>query len=152
MLIWAYNVVKGRHMERTTEPKLTAEDATDEQKHALKPFLRIVQRSPAKLIATLSILREGTIDSKTARPLRHIADIVGLVLETEVDLEALPDPETAEAMRRAIKDVASDERRLARLTAFVLATQSWQRQQAVQEQPVQLEPTTQLQQADTSAA
>ncbi len=139
-------------MARNTEPKLTAEDATDEQQHALKPFLGIVQRNPATVITTLSMLREGAIDSKAARPLRHVADIVRLVLETEVDLEAQPDPETAEAMRRAIKDVASDERRLARLTAFALATQSWQEQQATQEQPVQLEPTTQLQQADTSAA
>lgn len=139
-------------MARNTEPTLTAEGATGEQQHALEPFLGIVQKDPATVIAALSMLREGAIDHKAARPLRQIANIVRLVLDTEVDLEAQPDPETAEAMRSAIKDVASDDRRLARLTAFVVAAQSWQEQQLTQEQSVQLGATAQLEQTDTSAA
>jgi hypothetical protein len=74
---------------------------------------------------------------------------VGRVLNSKADLEATPDPETAEAMRRAIADIDPEDfdgRRLARLGAFTMGVLLWKEQQ-----PSQL-PEVQEQQNASSAA
>lgn len=119
-------------MRRNTKPQLEPESATDEQKAALKPFLVLVEKEPATVLEALSLLQENPENEITAKPLRKILGIIGTVLETGVDLEVQPDPETTNAMREAIKHIDkrdSSERRLARLAVYAQATQAWQEQQ-----------------------
>ena len=130
-------------MTRNTEPTLTPSDEMDsEQRKALRLFTKVTEDTPS---ITSSVIRAFTELSQANSPIdtteaqRLAARAVRQMLETGADLEASPDPETAEAMRRAIASAESahspENRRLARLGAFAISVQTWQEQQAAAQLP-----------------
>lgn len=143
-------------MARNTEPKLTASDGMDPlQRKALRLFAKITIDSPdltSGAIQTYSELRNASSPKALTSAQKLALRAVKQMLETEADLEANPDPETAEAMRRAIASSESahnpEDRRLARLGAFAMSVQAWQEQQ-----PAEVPETQIAEQYDgTSAA
>jgi|GEM_PF-6479657 hypothetical protein len=146
-------------MKRNTEPKLTVTDEmVSGQRNALRLFTKVTRDTPDITKDTLSAF--GELSRKPPKSLtaeqRLALRSVRQMLETKADLESVPDPETAEAMRRAIANVDSgdsDGRRLARPGAYAMGIEAWQIQNPTQIQPsVQLESETREQQNDSSAA
>jgi hypothetical protein len=140
-------------MVRETEPQLTVpEDATAQQRKILAGFIAVVNTDPTTADATVRAYNElsKTKSHKGMSSTQRLAlSAVGRVLNSKADLEATPDPETAEAMRRAIADIDPEDfdgRRLARLGAFTMGVLLWKEQQ-----PSQL-PEVQEQQNASSAA
>ncbi len=142
-------------MARNTEPKLTASDEMDSEQHkALRLFTKATRSIPNTMAHTIHTFGEvdTTATPRTTTPAHKLAQrAVRQILKTGADLEAKPDPETAESMRRAIVNIDPlqnpEARRLARLGVFTIEVGVWEEQQAAK-----FLVSQETQQADSSAA
>lgn len=118
--------------ERTIEPTLTLPDeAHADQIRALGEFTSFVDKSPETMLGALAIYH--TPEASRAKKLKPAVQVIGLLLVSNADIEAKPDSPTAEAMRKeldALKrktdgDPSIEQRRVARITAFVTERSVW---------------------------
>lgn len=133
-------------MARNTEPRLIApENAPEEQRTALALFLDTLSRHAAETAAILCSYRdpdEIVADSQSdqkADPQTlngRILRVLGPVFETEIDLDAEPDPDTVTAMRREIEHadrdgVSREGRRVVRMATFAGEVATWKESEEI---------------------